>query len=371
METPTLLLGAGPGGLAAAACLRARSLPFVQLERATAIGPTWRNHYERLHLHTVRRHSALPMFPMPSEWPRYPSRAQVVSYLESYAAHFKLAPRLGVDVRKIAPQQDRWAVETSEGTWSARNVIVATGYNRVPNLPSFPGIGRFEGSVVHSADYRHGRDLAGRRVLVVGCGNSGAEIALDLCEQGAEASMVVRGPVHVLPRDLFGRPAQATSILLSRLPLRIADALGGLILRLVVGDLSRWGIRRPAKGPLRMVVEEGRVSLLDVGTIARVKAGEITVTPGVAAFHPREVEFADGSRRPFDAVILATGYRSGLRSLLPSVEGVLSRRELPVVHGEQAASGLWFTGFRNPPTGALREIGLEAPRIAAGIAARA
>lgn len=339
------------------------------MERAAHVGNSWRNHYDRLHLHTVRAQSSLPLFPMPSDWPRYPSRAQVVEYLERYTAHFRLAVEPGVEVRHVTPAASGWRVEAAHRTWQVANVVFATGYNRVPKRPAFPGLDHFEGTCIHSAEYRSGRKYTGQRVLVVGCGNSGAEIALDLCEQGAQAAIVVRGPVHVLPRDLYGRPAQLTSILLSRLPLPLADAIGGAVLRIAVGDLSRWGIRRPAKGPLRMVVEEGRVSLLDVGTVARIKAGEIPVHPGVEAVEARAVRFVDGRTLPFDAIILATGYRSGLGDLLP-LPDVLDARGLPLRHGAEVRPGLWFCGYRNPPTGALREIALEAPRIAAGIAAR-
>lgn len=306
---------------------------------------------------------------MPAEYPRYPSRQQVVDYLDDYAKAFGLEPQLGVSVERVQRQQNGWEVTTSVGTWNARNVVVATGYNRVPNRPDTPGLDQFAGLVQHTSEYQNGAALQGKRVLVMGCGNSGAEIALDLHEHGALPWLVVRSPVHVAPRDLFGRGAQQTAILLSRLPLWLADRIAAWTLRLAVGDLSKYGIIRPKKGPIRMVIEHGRVSMLDIGTLALIRAGKVPVVPEVARFSTNEASFSDGRTLPFDAVVLATGFRSGLAGFLSSAAEFTNDRGLPTRHGEAAAPGLYFTGFRNPPTGALREIALEAPRIARDIAA--
>jgi cation diffusion facilitator CzcD-associated flavoprotein CzcO len=204
----------------------------------------------------------------------------------------------------------------------------------------------------------------------MGCGNSGAEIALDLHEHGARPWLVIRAPIHVTPRDLYGRPAQETSLLLSRLPLRVADRIALTLLKVVVGDLSRYGIHRPEKGPIRMVVEHGRVSMLDIGTLALIKQGLVQVVPGVASLSEGRVTFVDGRTLPFDAIVLATGFRPGLAGFLDGAAQLTTERGTPKVFGEAAAPGLYFIGFKNPPTGALREMALEAPRIARHIAAR-
>jgi len=207
---------------------------------------------------------------------------------------------------------------------------------------------------------------------VVGAGNSGAEIALDLAEQGVDVAMVVRGPVHVVPRDMFGQPTQLTNILLCTLPLRLRDAIAVATVGLVVGDLSRFGIVRPAMGPNRMIEELGRVPLLDLGTIAMVKKGKIRVLPAAQAVLPEAVRFADGSEHPFEAIIFATGYTPGLGSLVEGFEAIADARGRPQRFGEETdIAGLYFVGFKNPTTGALREIAIEAQRVARAIRQRA
>ncbi len=369
-ENDIVVIGAGPAGLAVSACLRQRGLAHTVLEREASVASAWRRHYRRLHLHTPKRYSGLPLTPWPKSAPVYPSRAQVVGYLERYAAEHAIAPRLGVTVGRVRRDGERFALDTTAGPLSPRFVVVATGYNGSPNRPALPGLDRFAGSVVHARDYLDPGPYAGKRTLVVGCGNSGAEIALDLAEQGVEVAMVVRGPVHVVPRDLFGRSTQQTGILLSPLPIGLRDAIATTVMGLAVGDLSRWGIMRPRVGPNRMIEDSGRIPMLDIGTIAMVKAGRIRVVPGVDSVLADGVRFADGATHPFEAIVLATGYSPGLGAMIEGFDAIADRRGRPHRFAEETAiPGLFFVGFRNPSTGALREIAIEAPRAAAAIAA--
>ena len=368
-----LVIGAGPAGLAVAACLRQRGVAFEQVDRDTQVAASWHRHYDRLHLHTVQRLSALPGLPWPPGTPRYPSRQQVVDYFDRYARHHGLAPRLGVQVQRVRRHPadgERFAVDTSAGPLQPRCVVVATGYNGMPRWPAVQGLDRFAGTVLHARDYRNPQAFLGRRTLVVGCGNSGAEIALDLAEQGVDVAMVVRSPVHVVPRDLFGRPSQATSVMLSPLPPRVRDAIVGPILRWAVGDLSVHGIQRPSIGPNEMIETTGRIPLLDIGTLAMVKAGRIRVRPGVETVSPDRVRFVDGREEPYEGLVLATGYDTGLSRWIDGFEAIADDRGRPHRFGQETAiAGLYFVGFRNPSTGALREIAREAPRVAAGIQA--
>jgi len=364
-----IVLGAGPAGLAVAGCLKAARIEPLLIERSSAVGAVWRRHYDRLHLHTDRGHSALPGLPMPRRFPRYPERAQVVEYLESYARRFDLRPLFDTAAARALRDGGGWRIETDNGVFRAPAIVVATGFAGWPHRPSWPGLDGFGGDVRHSSDYRNAAPYAGKRVLVVGLGNSGGEIALDLAEAGVSVAIAVRGPVNILPRDLLGMPILSWSIAMRSLPPRLADILSAPLVRLAVGSLARLGLTRAATGPLADIRGKGRIPLLDIGTVAKIREGKIAVRPGLRAFVGRMVEFDGGTRESFDAVILATGYRPDLRPLLPDATGTLDGDGLPKISGGPTAyPGLYFCGYFISPTGQLREIGLEARRIAAHIA---
>jgi len=382
----TIIIGAGPAGLAAGACLGREGVPYLILEKEAEVGSAWRRHYDRLHLHTVKGHSALPYLDYPESYPRYVPRLDFVAYLDDYARKMGVLPHIlfGRRVERARPDAAAggWEVRTApEGgggdgdpTFRSRRLVIASSYNGEANRPDWPGREGYRGTVVHTADYRNGRPFAGKDVLVVGIGNSGAEIAIDLVEHGARPCISVRGPVWVTPRDLLGTPAQMTSILMSKLPLRIADALVGTFLRVAVGDLSSVGLRRPDEGLFTMAWRKGRIPLIDVGTVALVKKGAIRVVPDVERFTADGVAFKDGTERRFDAVVLATGFRARLDRFLEGAGRFVDERGYPRWHGREApvadAPGLYFIGFANPPTGALREIAIEARRIARAVAER-
>ncbi len=366
-----VIIGAGPAGLAAGACLKAQGLDVVILEKSDAVAPVWRRHYDRLHLHTDRGHSALPGLPMPSSYGRYPSRAQVVEYLESYAAKFDLKPRFNAPVSQVRRSGTLWRAEAGNETVEAPVAVIATGFADFPHSPAWPGMETFGGPILHSSRYRNPKPFAGQRVLVVGFGNSGGEIALDLAEAGIDVTLSVRGPVRILPRELFGVPILTWAIAQQRLPARIADILNAPAIRLAVGSIEKLGMTRAAKGPRRMVEEDGRVPLLDIGTVAQIRAGRIKVRGDIASLGPKTITFVGSPPEPFDAVILATGFRPDLRALLPDARGVLSQSGRPLVSGRPTAEpGLFFCGAITSPTGQLREIGIEAQRIADAVAAK-
>jgi cation diffusion facilitator CzcD-associated flavoprotein CzcO len=201
-----IIIGAGPAGLAAAAALRARGLNAAILEKSDAVGAVWRRHYDRLRLHTDRARSGLPGLPIPKIYGRYPSRAQVVDYLEAYAAKFALKPAFNTQVRAIRRDGPAWRAEAGENSQTAPIVVVATGWADHPWSPNWPGMETSGGPILHSSVYRNSAPFAGKHVLVVGYGNSGAEIALDLSEASIDVALAVRGPVNVIPRELFGLP---------------------------------------------------------------------------------------------------------------------------------------------------------------------
>ena len=368
-----IVIGAGPAGLATAAALQARGLNAAILEKADAVGAVWRRHYDRLRLHTDRGHSSLPGLPMPKTYGRYPSRAQVIEYLEAYAAKFDLKPVFNAPVRAVRRDRQAWLAEAGVNSRSAPIVVVATGWADFPHAPTWPGVETFDGEIVHSSRYRNPAPFVARRVLVVGFGNSGGEIALDLAEAGVEVTLSVRGPVNVIPRELFGVPILVFPIAEQWLPPRVADGLNAPLLRFAIGSIEKLGLKRSAKGPIQSIEEDGRVPLLDIGALAQIRAGRIKVRGAIARLEPKTVVFAKSPPEPFDAVILATGFRPDLRALLPDATGVLSETGAPLVSGRATAEpGLFFCGAIPSAIGQFRQIGIEARRIAAAAeAARA
>ena len=365
-----IIIGAGPAGLACAVTMRGAGLNITVFEKADNVGSVWRRHYERLHLHTDRNHSGLPGMAMPKSYPLYPSREQVVAYLEAYAARFDIKPAFGNEVVRLRRDGAQWCAETASGAVSAPVAIVATGMASAPYRPSWPAMDSYRGITVHSSEYRNPAPYLNKRVLVVGFGNSGGEIGLDLAEAGVDVALAVRGPVQLLPRDLLGLPILTWAIFYRRLhfPPRAADLIKAPILRLALGSFEKLGLRRASKGPIQMVAEDGRVPMIDIRALGRIRDGSIKVRGGIDRFVPEGVAFADGGIEAFDAIVLATGFRSDLRRLIPDVEGVLNADGAPRATGQvTSAPGLYFCGQIVSPTGQLREIGLEAERLAKAV----
>jgi cation diffusion facilitator CzcD-associated flavoprotein CzcO len=363
-----IIIGAGPAGLACAATMRGAGLNITVFEKADNVGSVWRRHYERLHLHTDRNHSGLPGMAMPKSYPLYPSREQVVAYLEAYAARFDIKPAFGNEVVRLRRDGAQWCAETASGAVSAPVAIVATGMASAPYRPSWPAMDSYRGITVHSSEYRNPAPYLNKRVLVVGFGNSGGEIALDLAEAGVDVALAVRGPVQLLPRDLLGLPIVTWAILYQHLPARLVDLINAPILRLALGSFEKLGLRRAAKGPLQMIKEDGRIPLIDVGTLGKIRDGSIKVRGGIDRLTSGGVVFDDGRSQDFDAIVLATGFRPDLRRLIPDVDGVFDAHGTPRVTGQATdAPGLYFCGQIVAPTGQFREIALEAERLAKGV----
>jgi len=363
-----IIIGAGPAGLACAVTMRGAGLNITVFEKADNVGSVWRRHYERLHLHTDRNHSGLPGMAMPKSYPLYPSREQVVAYLEAYAARFDIKPAFGNEVVRLRRDGAQWCAETASGAVSAPVAIVATGMASAPYRPSWPAMDSYRGITVHSSEYRNPAPYLNKRVLVVGFGNSGGEIALDLAEAGVDVALAVRGPVQLLPRDLLGLPIVTWAILYQHLPARLVDLINAPILRLALGSFEKLGLRRAAKGPLQMIKEDGRIPLIDVGTLGKIRDGSIKVRGGIDRLTSGGVVFDDGRSEDFDAIVLATGFRPDLRRLIPDVDGVFDAHGTPRVTGQATdAPGLYFCGQIVAPTGQFREIALEAERLAKGV----
>jgi putative flavoprotein involved in K+ transport len=362
-----VLIGAGAAGLGTAAELRRRGIPAVVLERGDDVAAAWRERYDSLRLHTVRSLSGLPRKPIPRDEGRWVSRNGVVRYLERYAAENALDIRTGTAVTRLGLANGGWRVSTTNGELAADAVVVATGYSNVPLLPEWPGRSTFAGELIHSADYRSAEAFRGRDVLVVGSGNSGAEIATNLADGGASrVRLSVRTPPQIARRDRAGIPAQVLGLALGRLPVRAGDAIGRALRKLTIPDLTELGLPRPEVGPASHFRATGHIPILDIGIVAAVRERRVEVVAGVDAFRPDGVVLSDGSVIHPDAVIAATGFRPGLEPLVGHL-GVLDARGRPVAHNAQTnprAPNLYFVGFRLFLGGTLWEAGRAARGVA-------
>ncbi|GHF17717.1 NAD(P)/FAD-dependent oxidoreductase [Streptomyces griseoluteus] len=372
-DRPVYVVGAGPGGLAVAYALRARGVRAVVLEKSDRVGASWRRHYDRLRLHTTRRLSALPGLAIPRRFGRWVARDDVVRYLEKYAEHHQLEIVTGVEVFRVEKASDGagWLLHASGGReLTGAAVVVATGHNHTPRLPEWPGAEGYEGELLHASSYRNPKPYEGRDVLVVGVGNTGAEIAVDLVAGGASrVRLAVRTAPHIVRRSTAGWAAQYTGIVVRRLPVRLVDRLARPMARLSTPDLSEHGLPRPETG-LYSRVRQGAIPVQDVGLIDAVRTGKVEIVAAVEGFEDGKVALADGTRIAPDAVIAATGYSRGLDSLVGHL-GVLDERGRPTVHGARTpkdAPGLYFTGFTNPISGMFRELAIDAEKIAKSVA---
>jgi cation diffusion facilitator CzcD-associated flavoprotein CzcO len=292
----------------------------------------------------------------------------VVAYLEGYAKRFDLDIRFNQQVLSARRENGQWQVQTQDTLHSSPNLVVASGYARRPLSPAFPGMDSFIGKIIHSSAYKNGAEFKGKNVLVVGFGNSGGEIAVDLYEHGAKPSLAVRNAVNVIPRELAGIPILSIGIAQNKMPAWLADAINAPILRAVVGDITKYGLRKLPYGPATQIQKDKHIPLIDVGTMKLIRDGHITIYSGVEKFSENRISFNDGKEAGFDAVVLATGYRPQVSDFLQETTSVLDEEGTPISTGKESTiPGLYFCGYYVSPTGMLREIATEARQISAAI----
>ena len=368
---PVVVIGAGSAGLAAAAALQRRGIAAVTLERGNNVGTSWRQRHEELRLNTIRWLSDLPGLRAPRSGGRWLTRDHYVDYLERFAAHQGLDIRVGVDVQRVDKTPSGWRVATGAGDHAASHIVVATGYDRVPWMPDWPGLDGFPNPVIHAAQHRRAADLAGQRVLLVGAGNSGVELAGHLVDAPVAALWVsVRTPPNILPREVAGLPLHPLSWLSRFLPERLRDANARLIARLAFGDLAPYGLPTPRHGPYRRLRTTGVTVAVDQGFVRQLKAGRLKMVAEIDRFDGDEVVLRDGRRLHPDIVLAATGFRRGLEPLVGHLD-VLDPAGLPRRRSGQptpGAPGLWFIGYRTAIDGNLRQHPIEARHIARAIA---
>ena len=360
MSSPTYaVIGAGPSGLAAARNLQRFGLPWTGYELADDVGGLWdidaprSTVYESAHLISSRTTTEFTEHPMPEGTPDYPSHRHLLAYFRSYADRFGLREhyRFGTEVTSVEPVGDpgdpsgrRWVVRATgrDGIpveTEHAGVIVANGTLSEPNVPQLPG--HFDGEMFHTADYKRPEMLAGKRVLVVGAGNSGCDIVVDAVHHAASVDISVRRGYHFVPKYVFGRPADTLNQ--GRpLPPRIKQAVDTRLLRMFTGDPTRFGFPEPDH---KLYESHPIVNSLILHHLGH---GDAHVRPDVERLDGDGVVFRDGTRRAYDVVVLATGYRLHYpfldRSLLAWPEGAgAPGLYLQIV--SPAAEGLYVVGM--------------------------
>lgn len=350
-EYPVVVIGAGPVGVAMALSLRVRGISALVIERGDGVGAAWRARYDGLHLNTEKHSSHLPGIRYPRHTSMFPSRDEVIRHLETGAEALDI--RFNTVAERIDRRPVGWRLTTSTGAVDTRNVIVATGHEHTPHLPEWDGAQRFTGQVLHSSEYRNAAPFVGERVLVVGCGSSGMEIANELVTGGAaEVWMATRTPPNILLRTgPAGLPGNAIATPLYHLPTRLADKIARIARLRAIGDLTSFGLPIPDEGPFSRSARLGVApSIVDKEVVDAIKAGRIEVVSAPASFDGDAVRLMDDTHVHPDAVICATGYRRGLDGLVGHL-GVLDERGAPLARsGKAVLEGLRFLGYQPRPS---------------------
>lgn len=373
------VIGAGAAGLAAVKALRDVGAAVVCFEAAGQVGGLWvygapdSPAYRTLHLNTSRGRTQFADHPMPTDWPDYPDHTRVAGYLADYVDRFGLGEhiRLRHTVERVTRNQDgTWTVAAGgpdapvEVTVDA--VVVANGHNRVPKLPEPSYAGTCTAEQMHSHDYRGPEQLAGRRVLVVGGGNSAMDIAVDASYAATRTLLSLRRGVWVVPKYLLGRPSDTLNgALARRLPWRLRQRISQTMLSTTVGNPTRYGLPAPRHGFL-----QDHPTLSD-GLLSRLTHGDVEARPGIASVDGDRVEFTDGRTDSVDLIIWCTGYRVAVPFLDPALLGD-GADSLPlyrhVFHPD--APGLTFVGLVQSTGSAFPLVEAQAKLVAAHLAGR-
>jgi putative flavoprotein involved in K+ transport len=365
-----VVIGAGPSGLAVARELGHRhQISALVVEKAAAPAVSWRNRYDNFRLNTNGFLSHLPGQRIPLTAGRWPTKEDMVRYFDRYVQLQDINLQLGCEVDGVGRAAGGWLVDTSLGEIRTSAVVLATGKYHTPVVPPWPGLAGFDGMLVHSGDFRNAWPYRGRDVLVVGAGNSAADIAVQLADNGArKVWLAVRTPPHLVRRAMGPIPSDIFLELFARVPARVVDPVVGRLNRLLFGDLSVYGFRRPPLGLKATVEQRGRIPTLADELVDAVRAGRVEVVAAVSAIDSGRVILGDGTAVTPEVIVAATGFGPDLDGLVGHL-GVLDDHGDP--HGGFAShlgDGLFSIGYGIPPNGPLRAIRLAATPLAGQIA---
>lgn len=367
MQNELLIIGAGPAGISLAARLSSYGIQFDWIEKSNTIAPLWHNNYDRLKLNTVKRYSNLPFLEMPVEYPKYVSSKQLVAYLEDYCNKFKIKPQFNSVAKLITPKDNGYQVDINNESCWYKKVVLCGGLNNEFNEVKIKNQALYTGEIIHCRQYKNGSKYAGCNVLVIGMGNTGAEIALDLYEHGAKPFISIKEGVNIVPRDFLGRSIQESAILLNFLPDRVNYFISKIAQRLFIGDLSKYGIPTPKLAPGEALKLLRRTPVLDTGTVAKIKEGKILIINQVAEFTEHGILTIDDRHLNFEAVIMATGYKTGLRKLMPDLIPYMNRNDYLDEFKIPPFPNLYFLGYLNALEGAFYRINIDSGIVAEDI----
>ena len=371
LDSPdAVVVGAGPSGLAVARELEHRhGIKTLVIDRAAAPAISWRTRYDNFRLNTSGFLSHLPGQRIPVKAGRWPTKEDMVAYFDRYVRRQNITLRLGCAVNRIDRAECGWQLDTSSGQIRAPAIVLATGNYRTPTIPPWPGISDFGGELVHSGNFSNAWPFRDRDVLVVGAGNSAADIAVQLANHGAgRIWLAVRTPPHLVRRAMGPFPSDIFLELFARVPARTIDPIIELSKRLMWGDLSAYGFHRPPLGLKATVEQRGRIPTLADELIDAVRAGRVEVVAAVAAVQSDRVNLADGTSVAPQAIIAATGFSSDLDGLVGHL-GVLDEHGNPRGgFASHIGNGMFAIGYGIPTNGPLRAIRLNATPLARDIA---
>ncbi|ONH89754.1 hypothetical protein PRUPE_8G014100 [Prunus persica] len=351
-QVDVVIVGAGPAGIATSACLNRLNISNVVLEREDCYASLWKKRsYDRLKLHLAKQFCELPHMPFPPNAPKYVPKDQFVEYLDSYVSHFKIQPLYHrvVETAFYDADVEKWHVIVKNTSLDAQEIylgkflVVASGENSEGYIPQVQGLDSFGGEFMHSSKYENGKKYSGKNVLVVGCGNSGMEIAYDLSNSGANTSIVVRSPIHVLTKEIVF----LGMVMAKYIPINLVDNVMVILSKLRFGDLSKYGIRRPKSGPF-FLKEKGQAPIIDVGSVNKIRTGELKVVPSITSIQGDNIEFENGCKDRFDAIVFATGYKSTVLNWLKDGHNLFNDDGMPkqsFPNNWKGKNGLYCAGF--------------------------